>query len=106
MMMPLGTYTIAMRTGALGAADIAGAMASRNGSATAAPMPCRNVRRPSALRSMGSSRGLLPFAGRSFYAQLSFYPVSVPDWPACRHGFCRTGGFAAGLVEWGLWTIA
>ena len=53
MMMPLGTYTIAMRTGALGAADMAGAMASRNGSATAAPTPCKKVLRPSALRSMG-----------------------------------------------------
>src|SRR5215467_9289447 len=42
-----------MRTGGLGVAAIAGAMASRKGSATAAPMPCRKVLRARALRSIG-----------------------------------------------------
>src|SRR5580658_1045972 len=46
MMMPLGTYTKAMRTGGfeLRVAASAGAIASRNGSATAVPRPRRNVR--------------------------------------------------------------
>jgi hypothetical protein len=46
MMMPLGTYTNAMRTGGfvVVAEASAGTIASRNGSATAVPMPRRNVR--------------------------------------------------------------
>src|ERR1700728_651508 len=46
MMMPLGTYTNAMRTGGLvlRTAAIAGTIASRNGSATVVPMPLRNAR--------------------------------------------------------------
>src|ERR1035438_5946032 len=45
-MMPLGTYTKAIRTGAFErVAASAGTMASRKGSATAVPMPRRNVRR-------------------------------------------------------------
>src|ERR1700716_1822594 len=49
MMMPLGTYANAMRTGGFAARAwlnaIAGTIASRNGRATAAPIPRRNVRR-------------------------------------------------------------
>src|SRR5436190_4197867 len=52
MSMPFGTYTNAMRTGALPGsllAAIAGAIASRKGRAMLVPMPRRKVRLASAL---------------------------------------------------------
>ena len=49
MSMPFGTYRKARRTGGFAGAANAGTIESRKGSATAAPMPLRNVLRGRAL---------------------------------------------------------